>query len=78
MLDGNLSFSLEEVEIDEASPLAGTTVGALRGEGVVTLAILHPDGTYEANPPEDRAVRAGENLITSGSTEALTALRARA
>ena len=42
------------------------------------LHILQPDGAYEANPPEDRALRAGENLITSGSTEALSALRARA
>jgi voltage-gated potassium channel len=75
---GNLSFSLEEVEVDSASPLLGVTVAQLRADGVVTLAILHPDGTYEANPPEDRALRAGENLITSGSTEALAALRARA
>jgi voltage-gated potassium channel len=75
---GNLSFSLEEVEVDEASPLAGVTVGALRADGAVTLAILQHNGSYEANPPEDRAVRAGENLIVSGSTEALAALRARA
>jgi uncharacterized protein with PhoU and TrkA domain len=75
---GNLSFSLEEVEVDAESPLLGVTVGQLRAEGVVTLAILEAGGSYEANPPEDRAIRAGENLITSGSTEALTALRARA
>ena len=54
------------------------TVGALRADGVVRLAILQPDGAYEANPPEDRALHAGESLIASGSTEALAALRARA
>ncbi len=75
---GNLSFSLEEVEVNAESPLLGVTVGALRADGVVTLAILQPDGAYEANPPEGRALRVGENLITSGSTEALAALRARA
>ena len=75
---GNLSFSLEEVEVDAVSPLLGVTVGQLRADGVVTLAILQPDGAYEANPPEERALCAGENLITSGSTEALAALRARA
>jgi len=75
---GNLSFSLEEVEVVEEGPLTGVTVGELRDDGVVTLAILQPDGAYEANPPADRALRAGENLITSGSTEALSALRARA
>jgi voltage-gated potassium channel len=75
---GNLSFSLEEVEVVAEGPLTGVTVGELRADGVVTLAILQPDGAYEANPPQDRALRAGENLITSGSTEALAALRARA
>jgi voltage-gated potassium channel len=75
---GNLSFSLEEVEIDAKSPLLGVTVGALRADGVVTLAILQQDGAYEANPPEERALCDGESVIASGSTEALSAFRARA
>jgi voltage-gated potassium channel len=75
---GNLSFSLEEVEVDEDSPLLGVTVGALRADGAVTLAILQQDGAYEANPPEARALHAGESVIASGSTEALAALRSRA
>lgn len=75
---GNLSFSLEEVEVDGESPLLGVTVGELRADGVITLAILQPDGAYEANPPEGRDLRAGESVIASGSTEALAALRARA
>jgi len=75
---GNLSFSLEEVEVNGESPLLGVTVGALRADGVVTLAILQQDGAYEANPPESRGLRAGESVIASGSTEALSALRARA
>lgn len=75
---GNLSFSLEEVEVVDESPLLGVTVGGLRDDGVITLAILQPDGAYEANPPEDRELRAGDNLIASGSTEALAALRAKA
>jgi voltage-gated potassium channel len=75
---GNLSFSLEEVEVDEASPLVGVTVGALRADGVVTLAILQQNGAYEANPPEARELHPGESVIASGSTEALAAFRARA
>ncbi len=75
---GNLSFSLEEVEVTAESPLLGVTVGQLRAKGVITLAILQPDGDYEANPPESRELREGENLIASGSTEDLAALRARA
>jgi voltage-gated potassium channel len=75
---GNLSFSLEEVEVTAESPLLGVTVGQLRTDGVITLAILQPDGAYEANPPEPRELREGENLIASGSTDDLAALRARA
>lgn len=75
---GNLSFSLEEVEVDAASPLLGVTVGQLRADGVVTLAILQRDGAYEPNPPEERALHDGESVIASGSTEALSAFRARA
>ena len=60
------------------SPLAGVTVGQLRARGVITLAILQPDGAYEANPPESRELREGENLIASGSTDDLAALRAQA
>jgi voltage-gated potassium channel len=75
---GNLSFSLEELEIDGDSPLRGVTVGQLRSQGVVTLAILQHDGAYEANPPEAREIGEGESLIASGSTDALSGLRARA
>jgi voltage-gated potassium channel len=74
---GNLSFSLEEVEIAAGGPLAGITVGALRADGVVTLAVV-ADGGYDANPSPDRVLHDGERLIASGSTEALSALRARA
>jgi voltage-gated potassium channel len=75
---GNLSFSLEEVEVNAESPLLGVTVGALRDDGVVTLAILQQDGAYEPNPPASRALAGGESVIASGSTDALAALRARA
>jgi voltage-gated potassium channel len=75
---GNLSFSLEEVEVDAESPLLGVTVGALHDDGVVTLAILQESGAYEANPPAGRALQAGESLIISGATDVLAAVRARA
>ena len=58
---------------DVAGMVKAVTLG-----GVITLAILQPDGAYEANPPEPRELRGGENLIASGSTDDLAALRARA
>lgn len=75
---GNLSFALEEVEVAAGGALAGRTVGSLHDAGVVTLAIVAPGGTYDANPPRTRALAAGESLIASGSTEALRRLREQA
>ena len=75
---GNLSFSLEEVEVAPAGILEGRRVEELRGDGIFTLAVVHAGGRYEANPPGDRVLEAGESLIASGSTEALAALRASA
>lgn len=69
---GELSFSMEEVNVD--SHLAGTTVAELRSRGLATMAIRHAVGNYEANPPEDRVLWEGEALIVSGSTAAIDAL----
>lgn len=74
---GNLSFSLEEVEVAAGGSLVGRTVASLRDDGAVVLAILEAGGSYEVNPPGDRALVPGESLITSGATAALEALRAR-
>jgi voltage-gated potassium channel len=75
---GNLTISLEEVEVAAGRPLVGTTVAALRADGAVTLAILRGDGAYEPNPPDTRVLAAGERVIASGSSEALARLAARA
>jgi voltage-gated potassium channel len=75
---GNLSFSLEEIEVAEDGPLVGATVAALGDAGAVTLAILRADGGQEGYPGPTRKLAGGESVIVSGSTEALAALRARA
>jgi voltage-gated potassium channel len=74
---GQLAFSLEEVEVAEGGPLDGTTVGALRNDGIFLLAIVRDPNEYVPNPPDDRTVLAGESLIVSGSAETLRQLRAR-
>lgn len=73
---GELRVSMEEVEVAPGGPLDGRTVGDLRDEGIFTLAIVRSGSDYDANPPPDRALVAGESLVVSGSTERLAALRA--
>ncbi len=75
---GQLAFSMEEVQATAGGALAGRTVGALREEGIFTLAIVRGVGSYEPNPTDDRVVAVGEDLIVSGPTEPLRVLRDRA
>jgi len=69
---GDLAFTLEEVTVDD--DLVGATIADLRSRKVFTLAISTSDGSYEANPPDDRILRRDEHLIVSGSSEAVAAL----
>ncbi len=72
---GELAFSLEEIEIAENGSLAGRTVGSLRDDGIFALAIVRGERDYEPNPPPERRLIQGENLIVSGSAETLRTLR---
>lgn len=72
---GELAFSMEEVEVVAGGPLNGATVGSLRDSGVFVLAIVTGDKSYEANPPADRLLEAGETLVVSGSVPRLKELR---
>jgi voltage-gated potassium channel len=72
---GEEAFSLEEVPVTAGGPLEGRTIGDLRRDGVFTLAILPDGGVYQANPPDERRLAAGESLVLSGPTARLTALR---
>jgi len=75
---GQLAFSMEELEVAAGGPLDGRTVGALREEGIFTLAIVAGARSYEANPTADRVLVVGESLVVSGSADTLRALRERA
>lgn len=70
----SLAFGMEEVLATPGGQLVGKTIGELRGEGVLTMAILREGGSYEATPPDGRVVEAGELLIVSGVSEALDRL----
>ena len=72
---GELSFSMEEIEVVAGKPLDGATAGSLQGTGVYVLAIVTGSRSYEANPTPDRIFKAGETLILSGSVPRLKELR---
>ena len=68
---GELAFRMEDVEVSAGSPLESKSVGDLRDRGVYPLAIFRPDGAYDAHPPPERRIQAGESLILSGSAKML-------
>ena len=72
---GELAFSMEEVEVMAGSTLDGKSVASLRDTGVFVLAVVTGEKSYEANPPADRILRAGETLVVSGSVPRLKELR---
>lgn len=75
---GEPAFSIEGVAVRPGGPLDGQSVGALREGGIFSLAVVRGDRDYEPNPAADRILRAGENLIVSGSADTLRELRERA
>lgn len=70
----DMSFSIEEIEVVEGG-LAGQTVGDLTARGIHPLAIVHGPRQFEANPPADRQLVAGDQLIVSGTAELLRSIR---
>jgi voltage-gated potassium channel len=73
---GELAFSMEEVEVIAGNKtLDGASVASLRDTGVFVLAVVTGEKSYEANPPADRILRAGETLVVSGSVPRLRELR---
>ena len=78
MHDGSLEFRLEEVPVDDSSPLAGRTIreNHIRDRsGALVLALRRADGSFVTNPDPDTPVGAGQILIVVGTVEQLERLR---
>ena len=73
---GQVSFSIEELEVTEGDDICDQAVGALVARGIHPLAIIHGENDYETNPPADRVLVAGDHLIISGAAETIGSLRA--
>lgn len=78
MHDGSLEFRLEEISVDEGSPLAGQSLrdAHLRDRtGALVLAMRDATGEFRTNPPPDTALHPGEMLIAIGTVQQLQSLR---
>jgi voltage-gated potassium channel len=72
---GQVSFSIEELEVTAESPLVGQTVADLTGRGIHVMAVVtHGPRQFETNPRMDRRLEPGDQLIVSGTAELLKSL----
>ena len=77
MHERTLEFRLEEVQVPDGSPLAGSTIGesALRDRtGALVLALRDPDGSFRTNPRSDTRIEPGEVIIAIGTQSELESL----
>jgi voltage-gated potassium channel len=73
----NLELSIEEIQIDHASALAGHALSEVIQRdkmNVVVVGIQHKDGRMEFNPVASTKLQAGDHLIVLGSPQTLKQL----
>lgn len=77
MHNRSLEFRLEQVEVPDASPLAGRTLreAHIRDKtGALVLAMRESDGTFTTNPLPETRIAGGQVLIAIGTQAQLDAL----
>lgn len=73
----NMELNLEQVHIDEQSPLSGRSLieaGIRQRFGVVVVGIRRADGHMDFNPAPETAMRAGDDLVVLGRADSLKEL----
>jgi voltage-gated potassium channel len=66
-------YRMDQIEVCDACEGVGQTVEQVRGEAVV-VAVRHPDGRLEPQPPPSMTIEAGQLLVAIGTPEALERL----
>jgi voltage-gated potassium channel len=72
-----LDLSMEQVHINDNSPLAGTSIvdaGIRQRFGVIVVGIKRAGGMMEFNPAPEAIMRAGDELVVLGTTDSVKAL----
>jgi voltage-gated potassium channel len=71
---GSLELAIEQVAIDDGSPLAGRTIveaNVRQRFGVIVVGIQRRGGRMEFNPPAEASMDAGDQLIVLGPADGL-------
>ena len=66
-------YRMEEIDVPESCAGVGVALQDIRGETVI-VAVRHPDGRLEPQPPPETTVQAGDMLVAIGRPEALEQL----
>jgi voltage-gated potassium channel len=66
-------YRMEEIEVTVGCEAAGRTLEEVRGSSTI-VALRHPDGVVEPQPPAGTVLRHGDVLIAMGETRALERL----
>jgi voltage-gated potassium channel len=73
----HLDLSMEQVHIEEGSPLVGRTIveaGIRQKFGVIVIAIKRASGKMEFNPAPESVVLAGDEMVVLGQPQSVKAL----
>jgi voltage-gated potassium channel len=66
-------YRMEEIDVPSACEGVGKTVEQARGDAVI-VAVSHPDGRLEPQPPPDSMIEAGDMLVAIGTPAAIEGL----
>ena len=69
-------YRMEEIDVPDGCEAVGRSVDQIRGETVI-VAVRHPDGRLEPQPPPEAEIAAGDMLVAIGHPDALEALEAQ-
>jgi voltage-gated potassium channel len=68
-------YRMEEIEVTEGCAGEGKSIGDVRG-GSFIVALRRPDGTFQAQPPGETTLAAGDVLVAMGTLRTMDRLEA--
>jgi voltage-gated potassium channel len=77
MHDRDIEFRLEELQVPESSPIAGSSISEAQirdRTGALVLALRDRDGTFTTNPSAKTVIQAGQVIIAIGTPADLDSL----